>query len=219
MICSHFFRSAAKLVLVVPSIAARARSLSITMRAAGRAAPALLRRADQHVDAGGRHVDPDRAAGDAVQHEQAADARARRRPLRADSRRASIMPAAVSTCGANTTAGFSARIVATTSSQRCRRVRRLSPGCHWARLQHRGAGRDASHLEDLRPAVAEPAVADHQRLAAGGELARHRLHAEGAAARHEDRRAGVVDLLEHAGDVASSRPGTRCDMWFSARSV
>ena len=30
MICSHFFRSHAKLVLVVASIAARARSLSIT---------------------------------------------------------------------------------------------------------------------------------------------------------------------------------------------
>ncbi len=30
MICSHFFRSAAKLVLVRPSIAARARSPSIT---------------------------------------------------------------------------------------------------------------------------------------------------------------------------------------------
>ena len=35
MICSHFLRSAAKLVLLVASIAARARSLSITMAQAG----------------------------------------------------------------------------------------------------------------------------------------------------------------------------------------
>ena len=41
--------------------------------AAGRAAPALLWRADQHVHAGGGHVDPQRAGGDAVEHEQRAD--------------------------------------------------------------------------------------------------------------------------------------------------
>ena len=40
--------------------------------AAGRAAPALLRRGDQHVHAGGLHVHPHGARGDAVQHEQAA---------------------------------------------------------------------------------------------------------------------------------------------------
>ena len=40
--------------------------------AAGRAAPAFLRRGNQHVDAGRLHVDPHRARGDAVEHEQAA---------------------------------------------------------------------------------------------------------------------------------------------------
>jgi hypothetical protein len=61
----------AKLLLVVPSMALRARSQH-HHRAARRAAPALLRRGDQHVDAGGAHVDPHGAGGDAVQHEQAA---------------------------------------------------------------------------------------------------------------------------------------------------
>jgi hypothetical protein len=72
MICSHFFRSQAKLVLVVASMRGARALAEHHEGAAGRAAPALLRRADQHVDAGGLHVDPHRAGGDAVQHEQAA---------------------------------------------------------------------------------------------------------------------------------------------------
>jgi hypothetical protein len=73
MICSHFFRSQAKLLLVVPSMRGARALAEHHHGAAGRAAPALLRRADQHVHAGGLHVDPHRAGGDAVEHEQAAD--------------------------------------------------------------------------------------------------------------------------------------------------
>ena len=70
------------------------------------------------------------------------------------------------------------------------------------RLQHGVAGRDRAHLQDLRPAVAEPAVADHQGLFAGGELAGDRLHAEGAAAGHDGDRVRVIDLLQRRGQFA-----------------
>jgi len=70
-----------------------------------------------------------------------------------------------------------------------------------AGLEHRVAFRDLAHVEDLRPAEAEPAVADHHDMLSGGELARDRLHAEGATAGHQRHRMGFVDLLEHARDV------------------
>ena len=77
-----------------------------------------------------------------------------------------------------------------------------------ARLQHGGRGGDRTHVEDLAPAVAEPAIADDQHLRPRGELARHGLHAEGAAAGHDDRRFRAVDALEHAPRCRASRPGT-----------
>ena len=65
-------------------------------------------------------------------------------------------------------------------------------------FQHAALGRNAAHLENLRPAIAEPPVANHQAFLAGRKLARHRFHAEGAAARHDDRGSCVVDRLQHA---------------------
>jgi hypothetical protein len=107
-----------------------------------------------------------------------------------------MMPAAVSTCGAKTTPGRCARIAATTSA--------IGGGANAddARLQHGLLRRNLPHLQNLRPAVAEPAVADDERLATGRELARHGLHAEAAAAGDDDRRACAVDLLQQAGNVA-----------------
>ncbi|MDT4858506.1 hypothetical protein FQZ97_929790 [compost metagenome] len=70
-----------------------------------------------------------------------------------------------------------------------------------ARLHHGVAGGDRAHVEDLRPAVAEPAVADHHHVLAVRELARHGFHAEGAAARHQHGGVRAVDALEHGRDV------------------
>ncbi|MNY21134.1 hypothetical protein D3C86_1546580 [compost metagenome] len=77
----------------------------------------------------------------------------------------------------------------------------LGAGLDRPGLEHPGLGRNVAHLENLRPAVAEPAVADHQALLPAGQLARHRLHAEGAAAGHYRHGVGVVDLLEGTRDV------------------
>ena len=61
------------------------------------------------------------------------------------------------------------------------RARRgLGSASHLAGLEDHVGGGDAAHLEDLGPAEAEPAVADDQRLLAAGELAGHRFHAESA---------------------------------------
>jgi hypothetical protein len=160
-----------------------------------------LRRAHQHVDAGVLHVDPDRARGNAVEHEQPADG------MHRIGHRTQIG-------GGQDHAGrgFHMRCEHHVGPRRgdggddfvdrCRRKRALLAGRDAARLQHLRLRRNAAHFEDLRPAVAEPAVADDQDPLVGGELACHRFHAEGATARHDDGRSGVVDRLEGARDVA-----------------
>src|SRR5690606_8853622 len=84
---------------------------------------------------------------------------------------------------------------------RWRREGRLPSLLHGTRLEHDGFGGDAPHLEYLGPAIAEPAGPDHEALATVGELARHALHAEAAAARHHDRGRRVVHVLEGGRDV------------------
>jgi hypothetical protein len=70
-----------------------------------------------------------------------------------------------------------------------------------ARLQHDRFRRDLSHVENLRPPVAEPSIADHQAFPAGGKLPRHRFHAESAAAGNDDRRRCPVHLLQGRGYI------------------
>src|SRR5690606_26180844 len=53
----------------------------------------------------------------------------------------------------------------------------------------------------LAPAETEPAVTHHQAVLAGGELARHGLHAEGTATRHDDGGMRLVHALERAADI------------------
>ena len=73
MIARHFFRSSANEFDVVASSRSAARSEQHHHPGRRRRRPALLRRRDQHVDPGLRHVHPDAARGDAVQHQQRAD--------------------------------------------------------------------------------------------------------------------------------------------------
>ena len=78
---------------------------------------------------------------------------------------------------------------------RARRPGRLAAFTNAARLHHDRIAGDMAHIENLRPAVAEPAVANDQHLFTGSELARNRLHAKGAAARNQHRAACVIDLF------------------------
>ena len=198
---SHFLRSTAKLVLVLASTAARARVERHDERGAGTARPAFLRRADQHVDARRLHVDPHRARGDAIEHEHAAML------VRGVGDRADVRVGKDDAgCGFHVRREHDVGTLAADRGDdlgdRRRRVRRLAAGAHGARLEHGGARRDAAHVEDLRPAIAEPAVAQHEAALAGGELASDGFHAEGAAAGNHRNGIGVVDLAQRGADVA-----------------
>ena len=79
--------------------------------------------------------------------------------------------------------------------------RRLRALARLPRFLHGGCSGNIPHVENLRPAVAEPAVAQHEYRLAGGKLARHRLHAVGAAAGHQRDGMRVVHVLEDARNV------------------
>ena len=129
------------------------------------------------------------------------------------------MPAAVSTCGANTTAGFVSAIVLVTSSIGAGANGACAPLPDAARFQHDGVGGDRAHVEDLRPAVAEPAVANDEATLAAGELTRDRFHAEGAAARDDDLRTSAPYTSFSVAEMSRITPWNLRDMWLSARSV
>ena len=57
---------------------------------------------------------------------------------------------------------------------------------------------DVPHFQYLGPAITEPAIANDQAFLILRELARNRFHAKRAAAGNNDRRAGVVSLLENS---------------------
>ncbi|OIQ89028.1 hypothetical protein GALL_291040 [mine drainage metagenome] len=71
-----------------------------------------------------------------------------------------------------------------------------------ARLQHRDLVAQAAGLDDLRPAVAEPAVAHDEHSLTLHELARDRFHREAAAARNDHRGGGTVGFAQHRREVA-----------------
>ena len=68
-------------------------------------------------------------------------------------------------------------------------------------LEHAFCCGDATHLENLRPTIAKPTVANDQAIAARGKLPGNRLHAEGTTAGHNNRGLRVVHLLERRRDV------------------
>ena len=71
--------------------------------------------------------------------------------------------------------------------------------------QHFGFRCDAALFEDLRPAVAEKAVAHNQAFFAACELACNRLHAGRAGAGHDGGILGAVNFLQGGGDVTQGR--------------
>ena len=160
-----------------------------------------MRCADQYVDATRLHIDPDGTGGDAIEYEQ-------------------------TTYFVNSI-GYGAQIIVGQDNASCGlyvgsedQVRLvgadfgdhifnggggklgLSAGVGLARLEHRFAGRDATHFENLTPTVAEPAVADNQALFVLRKLPCHSFHAEGATAGNDGNGIGVVDVFERGGNVA-----------------
>ena len=185
---------------------ARQRTLAEHHQAgAGGAAPAFLRCADQDIDAHRAHVDPECAGGDAVEDEKPIHLahRSRHRPQvvvgqpdarsRLDMRRKHHLGTLGEDRGDHLV-------------DRRRRKRGRFAVTHAraaaTRLEHIGACRDPAHVENLRPAKTEPAIAQYQAAPATGKLARHGLHGKGAAARHHGHRAGAVGLPETLRDVA-----------------
>ncbi len=168
--------------------------------AGGRAAPAFLRRTHQHVHAGGFHVHPHRARGNAIEHQQAADGmdcigHLAQVAVGQNHARSSFHVRCKHHLGLLDSNGFHHLFDGAGNP------RRLVAVAGAAGLEHHRRGRDAAHVENLRPAVAEPAVADDHDLLAGGELPRHSFHAKGAAAGHQNGRVRVVDLFQNARDV------------------
>ena len=72
---------------------------------------------------------------------------------------------------------------------------------HAAGLEHHLLRGDATHLKNLRPAVAEPAVAHHHGFFAGSKLARHGLHTKGTTARHQHCGLRAIHFFEQCRNI------------------
>ena len=169
--------------------------------AAGRSAPAFLRRGNQHVHAGGFHVHPDGARGNAVQHKQAAHL------VHGVGHGAQVVVGQDHAGGCfyvrrKHHVGFFGQDGGDHFVNRAGHPRGLRRVRGAPRLEHDGLGRDVAHVKNLRPAVAKPAVADDERFFASGKLARHGFHAKRAAAGHQHGGWRVVDRFQDARDVA-----------------
>ncbi len=84
---------------------------------------------------------------------------------------------------------------------RRRGKRGLVAGIGFDRLEYGLAGRDACHLENLTPAIAEPAVTNDQTRLVLGKLARNGFHTIGATTGNHCHCVGVVHALERSGNV------------------
>ena len=83
-----------------------------------------------------------------------------------------------------------------------RNPRVLRAGTGLAGFEHGVRRGDMAHVENLRPAVAEPAVANHHHMLTCGELARHGFHAVGTAARHQRRGMRAINFFQDAGNIS-----------------
>ena len=167
---------------------------------AGRAAPAFLRRRDQHINAASLHVNPDGAGGNAIKHKQATHlvhgiTDGAQVIGRQDHARGGFH------VGRKDHIGFFCQDVLDHFVDRAGRKGRLVGFALAARLEYYGLRGDGSHVENLCPAVAEPAVADYEAFFPGAKLAGHGFHAVAAAAGYHHGRLGVVDLFKSGGDL------------------
>ena len=163
-------------------------------RGAGGRAPSFLRGTDQHVHAGGGHVHPERPGGHAIQHEQATDA---------TDRVANSLQVVVGQyharggfhMGSEDHGGPVGENGGNYLVHWRWRVGGLMIVLHWSCFQYCRVGRDATHIENLAPAVTEPAVADDQTVLSMTELAGHCFHSETAATWHHHGRLTPVGAL------------------------
>src|SRR5690606_2256430 len=156
---------------------------------------------NEDVDASGAHVYPDRARGNTVEHHQAAHFVYRICHL------ADVVVGQHQARGrfhvrGKDHGGFFLADGGHDVLNGCRREGCGRLGARAPCLQHGAGGRDLASFKDLRPAVAEPAVADHQHTFATGKLARDSFHAIGATTGYYCHSGSLVDLLEVAADIA-----------------
>ena len=201
-------------------MAARARSLSITMAQHGELLQPFCGARDQHVDAG-RAFMSTHIAPEAMQSST-------NRPPTACTASATALQVVVGQDHAG--GGFDVRREHHCGLFLARwrpALRRSARGAHGAcaagaglaRLQHGGRRRDVAHVEDLRPAVAEPAVADDQHVLAVRRTGAPPLPCRRCRCRAPAPRRARCRPPSGCRRCPSSRPGSFCDMWFSARSV
>src|SRR5690554_1905160 len=169
--------------------------------ATSRAAPALLRSSDQHVNTNGLHIDPDGAGCDAIQYKQAT----------VGMHGIGDLPHIVvgqhnAGCRFHVCGEHDVRLACFNLGHDFVYGRwsewRLAACLYRSGLQHCGAGGDAAHLENLCPPIAEPSGSDHQAFFVGGKLPRDGFHAEGPAAGYNDGRLCAVYVLQGAGDIS-----------------
>ena len=200
MIVSHFWRSTAKLVEVVAMTLRPTGLAEHHVARARRAAPPLLRGAEQDVDAELGHVHPERPRRDAVEDEEPTD-RVRRRGDGADvvvgqqHARRRLHVCREDDLGTVALDGLDHLV-----------DRRRGPGSVPLVGHRAGAadGRLAGHgpgVEDLRPAVGEQTVADDEAAPPGRQLPGDRFHGVGAATRDDRDRLGAVGRAQDVDDV------------------
>ena len=167
----------------------------------GRSAPPLLRRCQQHINARFFQIHKHRAAGNTIQNKQSA---------------MFMYSISNSTDKAvrhhQASRGFHMRAAdhirlfrpdrGNNLVQRDRCKRCIACIFQLTGSQNRCRRRQTASLDNLRPAKAEPAIADHQHLGISRELARNRLHPVGATTRHHSHRGRPISGLHDPRNVA-----------------
>ena len=169
---------------------------------ARRAAPAFLRGADQHINTTGFHIDPDCTRGNAVQHKEAIN-RAHRFTHRTEVRLGQHDACRCFNVGRKNHCRLFTKDGRNHLFDRggCKGCLRLCR--HRASLQHRHIMRDLAGLEDLRPAIAEPAIAQNETRLVLRKLTGHGFHTVGATARNNHGGIRLIHLFDHRRDVGN----------------
>ena len=87
-------------------------------------------------------------------------------------------------------------------SDGCRCPRLLNAAANRPCLENGCMRRDLAHIDDLGPAVGEPAVTNDENRFVARKLTSHGFHAESSAAGYERDAVCVVNRFEHAGNIA-----------------